>query len=308
MFCQAAMASLTKMRGQNHRKDEDDRDNVNRNEANKEKQEEEKNEVKNEQERKSKIQNGYGYNIEESNEKELQDNTDATDRLMNKHEDENKDKQHKNSNNNKDSANMILFMVVMCCFRCLLDIRGMYYLGSIRMFEKQFGFTSTESAFLQTSTQYSGIVMFLVLGYLADHINKARMIAVCSLVTSICAILLALPYFTTLNKREHHHNVTHNHSVNLEQVDILCNPSSSNASKCDNFDREQTINLNESGTIAFYIFFIVRLILGAVTTPHENLVMAFVHENAQPSRSSMYLGRYFDTFYFILFGNICNHD
>ena len=56
-----------------------------------------------------------------------------------------------------------------------------YFNGSIRMLEKQFGFTTTQTGFLTSVDNILAILVQLFGGYIGDKVHKTRLIGICNL-------------------------------------------------------------------------------------------------------------------------------
>ena len=117
----------------------------------------------------------------------------------------------KSRNNSKDLRirNGIILFTTLTCFLNFFRIIGhVHYSGSKRMLERHFGFTTTETGFLQSVDNIIGIVGYLIGGYLGDKVHKARLIAVCSLISSLSILSTSLPYFLTSGLNDHHMDYT----------------------------------------------------------------------------------------------------
>ena len=157
-------------------------------------------------------------------------------------------------------------------FILLITVRigQMYLNGSIRMLEKQFGFTSAQTGFIAATDNISAIPMVLVIGYLGDRLNKARILAVCGILTALANFMACLPYLTTL---DNNYKVLFNDSNSTEE-DILCGAAHS---KCV----ISTESLDAYNRNAFVIIVISRLVHGVGGVSISNLGIAYISSNAK---------------------------
>ena len=196
-------------------------------------------------------------------------------------------------NNSKDlrMRNGIILFTTLTCFLNFFRIIGhVHYSGSKRMLERHFGFTTTETGFLQSVDNIIGIVGYLIGGYLGDKVHKARLIAVCSLISSLSILSTSLPYFLTSGLNDHHMDYTFVNSSNgtPTHADVLCKANSSLAHTCADTSPETHFKSNIK---AFNIFAVSRFLLG-IGGIQNNIAIAYVTENTDPAAASVYIGKF----------------
>ena len=186
----------------------------------------------------------------------------------------------------KDCLGIKTFTFFGCILILGMGVQGQYFAGSIRMFEKQFGLSSSQTGVLLGVDNVSGLVMVLVLGYFGDVLNKAKMIAWCTLLSGIFTALMSLPHFISLGHKLLEHNTSVNNQTSME--DIMCNYQIENKTDCSKKNMEARVMY---GQMAFWIFLLLRLLLGISGTSHFNLVLAYIQDNAPKNQSSVLIGK-----------------
>ena len=182
------------------------------------------------------------------------------------------------------SLGIKMFTFFGCILIALMGTQNQYFSGSLRMFEKQFGLTSAQTGLMRGMENLSGLVMVIVLGYCGDVFNKARMLGYCTLLSGTCTILMSLPHFVSIGNLPKL-NATIN--ISLSKDDILCEFLLTNNTKCATEEVERHV---ANSQMAFWIFCIVRFVLGLSATSHTNLTMAYIHSNAPPKLAAFLIG------------------
>ena len=165
-----------------------------------------------------------------------------------------------------------------------------YLIASLRMLEKQYGFTATQTSLLLSIDNVTSLVMILVVGYLGDRYSKPRILAVCYLTTAVGVGIEAMPYFLYKGNIESMFNtgIVFSNMTNVRRGDILCNPESVNTS-CTDLPSEE--KLPEDNEHAYYVLVAARLLVGIGIAPRVALSMTYIYENTPKNKASMYIGK-----------------
>ena len=68
-------------------------------------------------------------------------------------------------------------------------------MASYRMLEKQYGLSAAQTGLLESIDNVTTLIVLLLVGYLGDKLNIARILGVCYINLGLGIILHALPYF-----------------------------------------------------------------------------------------------------------------
>ena len=167
----------------------------------------------------------------------------------------------------------------------LLRMGGMVHAGSLRMMERQFGLTATDTGLFYTVENIMALCMILILGYLGDNYNIPRMLGICSLVAGVSYILPALPYFLNMKVSGTNQNLTVITNITTGgPPDIVCHLGQLNTTGCQIEDEDDVISNRQ----AYYIIVISRLLLGLGFNSQPNLGAAYIVGNTK--QQSMHIG------------------
>ena len=164
-----------------------------------------------------------------------------------------------------------------------------YFNGSIRMLEKQFGFTTTQTGFLTSVDNILAILVQLFGGYIGDKVHKTRLIGICNLTACLSALLTVVPYFVFMHFDPLKISLQNFQNNTEKSVDVLCSPELNQTHSCSE-DPSKSIGL--SNQVAFDIFAVARFILGFAGVS-SNICMAYISNNAKPNKASWYIGMRF---------------
>ena len=182
------------------------------------------------------------------------------------------------------SLGIKMFTFFGCIIIALMGTHSQYFSGSLRMFEKQFGLTSAQTGMMRGVSNLSGLILVIVLGYCGDVFNKARILGYCTLLSGIFNFLMILPHFVTIGNLP---QVNASLNISSSNDDILCDIVKKNKSKCAKEDIETYV---KNSQMAFWIFCVVRFVLGLCGTANTNLTMAYIHSNAPPKLAAFLIG------------------
>ena len=167
----------------------------------------------------------------------------------------------------------------------LLRMGGMVHYGSLRMMERQFGLTATDTGLLHAIENIMAVSMILILGYLGDKYNIPRMLGICSLVAGVSYILPALPYFLNMKVSGTNQNLTAAPNFTIGgHPDIVCHLGQLNTTACQVEDKGEMVSNRQ----AYYIIVISRILLGLGFNSQPNLGAAYIVGNTK--RQSMHIG------------------
>ena len=169
-----------------------------------------------------------------------------------------------------------------------------YFNGSIRMLEKQFGFTTTQTGFLTSVDNFLAIVVQVFGGYIGDKVHKTRLIGMCNLTACLSALLTVVPYFVFMDFDPLKLSLKNFENKTEKSVDVLCSPELNQTDNCRE-DPGKVVGL--SNQVAFDIFAVARFILGFAGVS-SNITMAYISNNAKPNKASWYIGI---NFYFSIY-------
>ena len=180
-----------------------------------------------------------------------------------------------------------------------LVIRGllhMYFTGSIRMLEKQYGLSSTQTGLLLSADNSMAIPCFLILGYLGDRFHKPRLLSVLNMLSGLSAFTMALPYFVSLR----YHDVMKmapgelsNRTTNsaLPFRDILCD-TKRNQTCFKTSELETNVGNSSLSSLVFYILLIGRLLYGLSGESQRNIASAYINSMSKhTSDTTLYIGQ-----------------
>ena len=182
---------------------------------------------------------------------------------------------------------LMLFTANASMLYFLRMITHVYFGGSIRMLEKQFGFTTTQTGFLTSVDNFLSIVVQVFGGYIGDKVHKTRLIGICHLMACLSTLLTVLPYFVFMDFDPLKISLKNFPNKTEKFVDVLCSPELNQTDNCRE-DPGKVVGL--SNQKAFNIFVIGRFILGFAGVA-GNISMAYISNNAKPNKASWYIGR-----------------
>ena len=187
-------------------------------------------------------------------------------------------------------AKINIFSALAALYIILTLGEQLYLIASLRMLEKQYGFTATQTSLLLSIDNVTSLVMILIVGYLGDRYSKPRILAACYLTTAVGVVIEAMPYFLYKGNSESMFNtgIAFGNMTNMRRRDILCNPESVNISCTDLPSEEKLPKDNEH---AYYVLIAARLLVGIGIAPRVALSMTYIYENTPKTKASMYIGK-----------------
>ncbi|XP_074650308.1 solute carrier organic anion transporter family member 2B1-like [Tubulanus polymorphus] len=189
---------------------------------------------------------------------------------------------------NKTTIN--LFTLCLSLFAVSYGMILTYLVSQITTIEKRFGFTSRDSGWIVSSYEIGFLMAILFVSHFAPRFHRPRFIGSGALVIGTAGIVFAMPHFL-FNHTDYNlsrnldvstvSNITDNH-ISLDSS-CFSKPNGENDT-CSSSEGGRS-NLN-----AFIIFVISIVIAGTGPTTIWSIGMAYIDDNVEPAKSSLYLG------------------
>eukprot|EP00795_Rhopilema_esculentum_P017325 gene17325-8903_t len=171
-----------------------------------------------------------------------------------------------------------VFLIVLVVYAMTAGVVSGLTAVNIPDIEKEFGFSSKQSALILLTNDIGGMVMLPFISFYGAHGKKPKWIGIGALVTGIGVLLMALPKL-----------MIGNYSVpGLTQRSNLCNIGLNDlAGSCS--------GPQGYGSADKYlaIFCLAQIVIGLGITPLWPLSPAYLDENLNPKMSPIYLGVWF---------------
>lgn len=153
--------------------------------------------------------------------------------------------------------------------------------------EKRFKLSSKQTGMIVAANDVSALFLIVFISYYGGHSHKARWLGFGALVTSLGALLFALPH------------VLIDKYVPLEfeisKTADICHTNSTSVLQSEEACRKE---LQNSDWKYLFVFIGAKLLLGAGTTPLFTLGPSYIDENVDPKHAPMYLGTWFIATFF----------
>ena len=170
-----------------------------------------------------------------------------------------------------------------------------YMMASYRMLEKQYGLSAAQTGLLESIDNVTTLIVLLLVGYLGDKLNIARILGVCYINLGLGIILHALPYFLFRgNVVDTETAESGNMSDMFKTSDIIC--------QLDNITSPlyNETHGNFSGSASwngvFYLLLVARLIFGIGIAPRSSLPFAYINQQKGHNKGPLLMGLYLGQF------------
>lgn len=160
-----------------------------------------------------------------------------------------------------------------------------YSLGMLRTMEKRFGLPSTTTGTIGSVNDVVHISLVVFVGYIGRKGHKPRMIGSTTLFGVLGALLLASPYFIYgKDKSQVGSTSAINNNTNLlETAGQICRENNTSICRDDDGDIQ-------SEDFVIFILVMASACNGVGGVASQVLGMAYVDENAEKAKSSLYIG------------------
>ena len=176
-----------------------------------------------------------------------------------------------------------------------------YQSGIVRVLERRFDLTSTQSGFLSTVVDIVQVLTGNIIGYMGGRMHKPRLITCICILTSVGVFMNALPYFIygprSLRKSDSVINDNRSSIFRSETQNFqsdLCQPRETPSIDAPADRLEAPVNAYDMGEgYTSYIIFIIACVIGAPSSSAVLILLTpYVYENTSRGDASLYIGWY----------------
>lgn len=167
-----------------------------------------------------------------------------------------------------------------------------FLVSQLTTIEKRFGFSSSQSGFILSSSQISFVVCILLFSYYSRHSHIPRILSVTNMIAGATGLIFFTAHFLPFEGDTAAASgslIAGNRSANISSsgmCQVIDGPGVMPEATCS--ERKSAINEN---SIALGIFLTCMLIQGAVTSPRTPLGGTYVDDNNPvPTNSGKYIG------------------
>lgn len=172
----------------------------------------------------------------------------------------------------------------------------MYLISQVTTLEKRFGFSSSQSGLILSSSQISFVICILFFSHYGRHSNIPRILSITASIVGLTGLLFGSAQLLPMEKQSA--MAVQNQSLQSKAA----NGSSGTCKFATRFD--SGVNMKSTcdaeadensytSTVAMAIFLIAMLIQGAVTAPRAPLGGTYLDDNNPvPVNSGKYVGKY----------------
>ena len=177
---------------------------------------------------------------------------------------------------------------------------SVYWIGIVRTVEKRFGLSSTQTNFVMSINDIVHICLVIFVGYFGRKAHKPKILAITSLFLVLGSLLMSLPYFI-YGEALPFLSSDNSTMLSAHKTQIPLCEGESDMNSTEECSKGDTDGLSETDA-AWYIFLTASAFNGLGGVAMQVLGMAYVDENAEKTKSSLYLGIVTSTF---ALGPIC---